>query len=186
MSNRFVITLPLLLILSVVLVACGGTTTTGSNTDANSASAYLPTLSGYSVTEAETLTAALSAVADQGADLLGNPVVAAAVERIDDFIGCYQSVGAVSANIYTKADITTLLSGSVPSVGAVAVINRDRVADNLVACAAASVDEVSAQSVSVCTNSGSFVKNGDTFTYILAGTSEEFCNTVNSHFAGIQ
>jgi len=186
MLNRFTITLSLLVILSVVLVACDGLTPIGSNTDANSATAYLPTLSGYSVTEADTLTAALSAVAGQGADLLGNPVVAVAVERIDEFIGCYQTVGAVAANIYTKADIASLLSGSVPSVGAVAVINRDRVADNLVACAAASVDEVSAQSVSVCTNSGSFVKNGDTFTYILAGTSEEFCNTVNSHFASIQ
>lgn len=181
----------MILAMSIVLLvtaACSTAPTGDTAGDATAAQSFLPTLDGYSATEADSITEALSAAAGEGADIFGNEGVQVIVDRLDTFVACYQDVGAVSARVYTQANLGSLLGGNVPSVGAVAVVNQDRVRENFVACATGGQQQgFSAQSVSVepCTGNGSFTSGGDSFSYIFAGSSGEFCNAVQNHFAGI-
>lgn len=173
-------------VLVLLLAACGavapGTPPTPV-TDSQSAGAFLPTLSGYTVTGASSISDALAAAAGEGAEQLGNPVVEQAVTRVDNFIQCYQDVGAVAANIYTQVDVDQILAGDVPSAGAVAVVNQDRVRENLLACITGSGDFAAQSAPTLCQGSGSFESGGDMFTYVYAGTDDGFCSAVQSHFA---
>jgi hypothetical protein len=177
-------------VLALVLAACGGIAPGGDPTqvtDPQSAAAFLPALDGYTVTGADSISDAIAAAAGEGVDQFGNPMLEQVVTRIDNFIQCYEDVGAVSANIYTQVDLTqTITDGSLPAAGAVAVVNQDRVRENLLACitGGGEAGAFSAQSVSVCQGSGSFESGGDTFTYVYVGTQESFCAAVNSHFSG--
>ncbi len=177
----------LYLLLALVLAACG-TQTTGSNTDPTAAQTFLPTVDGYTATDADSITDALGAAASEGADQFGNALVEQAVSRLDEFVACYQEVGAVSARVYTRVNISELLSSGAPAVGAVAVVNQDRVRENFVACAVggdtAGAQGFSAQSASIqpCTGNGTFTAEDETLTYIYASTAPEFCSTVARHF----
>ena len=173
--------------LSVVLAACNMTGTPTPAATENNAATYLPgtdVLSGYTITEAASITEAITSVAETGADALSNPAISAAITRVDAFIACYQETGAVAANIYTQTDLAGILSGGslVPGAGAVAVVNQDLVAENFVACATSS--GFSAQSATeICQGNGSFTAAGDTFRYIYIATKADFCSSVESHFA---
>lgn len=172
-------------VLALTLAACGSNTTpTGTDTDAGAAGSYLPTVNGYTVTEADSITSAITAAAGEGAEALSNPMIEQAVASVDGFIECYSEVGATAANIYTQVNLGSLLSGNlVPSVGAVAVVNQDRVRENFVACAVQSTG-FSAMSAGpeICRSSGNFTANEDTFTYIYISTDAEFCAAVETHF----
>lgn len=185
--KRNILSVLLAVVLMSALTACGAsTTTTGTANDAQSAQSYLPTLGGYQVTEAENITDAISAAAGQGVDAIGNPALEQVVTRMDSFVQCYNDVGAVAANIYTQIDLGSLLSGDfIPSVGAVAVVNQDRVRENLLACALSGAQAQSLRSATPdpCTSSGTFTAGEDTFTYIYVGSKQEFCTDVAAHFA---
>lgn len=178
--------------LALILSACGalgGTTTTGTNTDAGAAGNYLPNIAGYQVTQAENITSAITTAAGEGAAALDNAVIQQVVTRIDSFIQCYSDVGAVAANVYTKVDLGALLTGNVPAAGAVAVVNRDRVTENLIACALGTNQRsFSAQSagVTLCSSSGEFSAAGNNFTYIYVSTDQAFCDAVVNHFSTIR
>ncbi|MFZ4814088.1 MAG: hypothetical protein ACOYL5_06120 [Phototrophicaceae bacterium] len=172
------------LLIALFTAACS-TTPTGTSTDANSAANFLPTLNGYTVTNASSITEAITAAAGQGANAFGNPAVVEAIARVDTFIACYTATGSAAANIYTQVDLSSVLSGSlVPSVGAVAVVNNDRVRENLIACAT-SGDFSAASAPSTCQGNGSFTSGGNTFTYVYISTQQTFCSSVSSHFNGI-
>jgi len=183
-----------LLVIAGLAAGCGAVAGGGGNAvptpdDPQAAGAFLPTVSGYSVTSANSISAAISAAAGEGADQFGNAAVQVAVDRIDAFIRCYQEVGAVAANIYTQIDLADALGGNVtPSMGAVAVVNQDRVRENLISCVTSGGNDegFSAQSApSLCQASGNFSTGGDTFTYIYISTDDAFCTAVDNHFAGI-
>lgn len=178
------------------------TTTTGGNSVANtgSAAAYLPTLIGFTTANASTIEGAFNLVAAQGgfgaqsdpnafsAQSLGLGELATSIliSRIDDFIACYRNTGAVDAQIYIQSNLSAIVSGEIPPVGAVVVVNEDRLRESLIACAVSPNDPsaFSAQSDNQpCGNVGSFTANGQRFTYLYAGSSSAFCAPVASHFA---
>ncbi len=180
-------------ILSLVITACGAIAGDGGSTqptpvaDQQSAAAYLPTVSGYTVTNADSISDAITNVAGEGADIFGNAAISAAIDQADAFIQCYQDVGAVAANIYTQADLNSAVSGgTLPGAGAIAVVNQDRIRENLINCVirrrGSDSESFSAQSVSPCQGSGSFNQGGDTFTYIYFGTNQSFCDQTTAHF----
>lgn len=181
-----------LIVLAAALAACS-TTPTGSRDDANAAANFLPTAgiySGYEITSADSLTDAITAAAGEGAEALENPAITRVVEQVDAFIDCYSEVGAVAANIYTQVDLGGILTRGefIPNVGTIAVVNQDRVQDNLVACITGNEPPpglFGAQAVTLCSNSGTFTAGGDTFRYVYIANDETFCSATDTHFAGV-
>lgn len=182
MKKTLLLTVSLALLL--VIVGCGPSG--GSSDDASAAQRFLPTVSGYSQTNADNITDAITTAGGGAAILTGNAIAAAAVAQIDSMVQCYQDVGAVAANVYTQANLANLLQGEVPRVGAVAVVNQDRLANNFLDCALGGQGLMSAQSAAVqpCAGSGSFTSEGQTLHYLYAATDAEFCGTVQQHFSG--
>lgn len=173
-------------LLMLVLAACGSNIninlvpTTG-DTAADSASAQnaMPNLSnyGYTSTEATNITQAISAVGGSATLITANPAVGAAILKIDDMMQCYQGVGAVSARVYTDANIAQVTTGTLPKVGALAIINRDRITRNLLSCALSFGSGIAAQSAAIepCAGSGSVVRNGETLDFVYAATDPQLC-----------
>ncbi len=181
---------PLLLTLLVV-TACtfGATGSTGdSASDPQAAQNLLPNLTGYNRTNADSITDAISAVSGGASLLSGNLLSAAAINRIDAMIQCYQDVGAVAANVYTQGDIASVVSGQLPRVGAVAVVNQDRAVNNFLNCAVGGGSGLSAQSAEVepCGGSGSKEYRGETIHYVYAATAPDFCQAVQAHFDNLR
>lgn len=162
-----------------------GTGPTGDTADqSTSAQTFLPDIAGYSRTDADSISDAITSVGGGASLISGNPALAAAIAKIDDMIQCYQNVGAVTANIYTQTDISTVLQGQVPRIGALAVVNQDRLGRNFLNCALSGSDAFSAQTAAIepCFGSGSFVREQETIYYIYAATAPGLCSSFQSHF----
>jgi hypothetical protein len=171
------------------LSACnfGTTAPTGdSASDPQSAQNMLPNLTGYNRTDADSITNAITAAGGSASLISGNVPAAALISRIDTMIQCYQEVGAVAANVYTQGDLSTVVTGQVPKVGAVAVINQERLVNNFLPCAVGGGSGMSAQSVQPCGGSGTKEVQGETIHYLYAGTAEDFCQTVQAHFDNLR
>ena len=136
--------LPLLLAL---LAACSDLVPTGTDTadQATSAQRFLPAPAGYIRNDSASLTDALATLGGGASLLSGNPALAAAISTIDNMIQCYRDVGAVAAGIYTKVSLDTLLQGEGISLGALAVINQERLSRNFLNCALGDTPLFSAQ-----------------------------------------
>jgi hypothetical protein len=170
----------------VAAVGCSLVQPTGDKaTDVEAVQNFIPDLPDYNKNDADNIVDALSSVAGGTSLLSGNPLVAAAVAKIDDMIQCYQNVGAVTAQVYTQKtfDIT---NPQPPAAGVLAIINQDRLRDNFLSCALSSGNQAfSAQSVTLepCVGSGSFVVNNETITYLYAATMPSLCTAFAQHFA---
>jgi hypothetical protein len=179
------LTLFCLLCLAFVLAACGSInvnivpTTGDSSLDAAAAQNAMPNLSnyGYTSSDARNITDAIAAVGGTASLFTGNPAAAAAIAKIDDMIRCYQNVGAVAARVYTFTNIGELLQGQVPKVGALAIVNRDRITRNLPSCALNTGSGFSAQSATIepCAGSGTLTRSGETLDYVYAATDPQLC-----------
>ncbi len=179
-----------LLILAVILIAAcskigvpGGAvvpTTGNTSGDAAAAQQYVPDLPGYISTNATSITSAISTISGGASILSGNPIGAAMIAQLDGMISCYQSVGAVAAKVYAQVDIASVASGQIPSVGALAVVNQDRLAGNFLPCALGSGKGFSAQSAvpQPCASSGQFSANGNTYWYLYAATNQDLCTLI--------
>jgi len=107
------------ILLGLLLAACGQlqvniVPTTGDTAlDAAAAQSQLPNLSNYGYTsiDASSITEALTAIGGGSLLISGNPAGAAAIAKLDDMMRCYQSVGAVAAQVYAQADLNQLLQG---------------------------------------------------------------------------
>lgn len=174
------------LALIMALAACSNLTTgpTGDRaSDPSAAGQFLPGISGYTRTNATNLTEAISSVGGGAALISGNAALAAILQRVDGMIQCYQGVGAVAAQVYTQADLGSIIAGEMPRAGVVAVVNQDRLSRNLLNCAlGGNAGVFSAQAVEPCAGSGSFVSNGETISYVYAGTTPDFCSAAETHF----
>ncbi len=177
----------LLLIGLLLVTGCtlnsGPTGNTAS--DVSSASNLLPSISGYTRTDAASITDAITAAGGGASLLSGNLAVAGAITQIDRMLDCYREVGAVAANVYTQVDIASLLQSQLPRIGAVGVINQDRVVNNFLSCAVGSANTgFSAQDAQVqpCGGSGSLVVNNENITYVYAATSPDLCQAIQLHF----
>ena len=160
----------------------GPTGDTGNQS--TSAQTFLPEISGYSRTDADSITDAITAVGGGASLISGNPALAAGIAKIDDMIQCYQNVGAVAANVYTQTDISSVLQGQVPRIGALAVVNQDRLGRNFLNCALGGSQAFSAQAVEIepCFGSGQFVREEETIYYVYAATAPGLCSSFQSHF----
>jgi hypothetical protein len=173
-----------LVVLLIAGCTLGSTAPTGdTSTDPSAAQQLLPNLAGYNRTNAESLTSAVTSISGGAALISGNPVLAALITRIDTMMQCYQNVGAVAASVYTQVDLGQVIAGQMPRLGAVAVINQDRLSRNFLNCIVGG-GGASAQAVSIepCGGSGSKVINNETITYLYGGTDPGFCISVQQHF----
>lgn len=181
-----------LLLMSVVAIsACsvvGGTnivpTTGDTANDASAAQRFVPDLPGYISTNASNITDAISAVSGGASLLSGNLVSAAMITQIDSMIQCYQNTGSMAAKVYVQADVASLIQGQLPSAGALAVLNQDRIINNLLPCALGSGQGLSAQSAEPqpCAGSGSFIVDSETLYYLYAATDPNLCAQFQSIF----
>lgn len=141
----------------------------------------LPNLSGYKTVEGQDITSYIASLGDQAAELTNQPLLANTVERIDEFIGCYQDVGAVQSRIYSSEE-------SPLSSGFVAIADRNQILDpvNLYNCVAAPQLESQARSVSIdpCTANYSVERDNNEFYIIYAGTTEEICQAFCAQLEG--
>ncbi|MEO8607553.1 MAG: hypothetical protein ABI690_06715 [Chloroflexota bacterium] len=174
-----------LLLVILIAAACQLVPGTGDkSTDAAAAQNFVPaSIAGYNVTEATSITDALSKTGIGASVLTGNLALAGAIAKLDGLISCYQNVGAVSAKIYTEQ---TMPSTGIPKIGALAVINKTRLGRDFLQCAA-SFGGASAQSagdVQPCGGSGSFKVNNEDLEYLYAATVPELCTTFQSQFNG--
>jgi len=164
----------------VVGGAVGGAIPTTGDTaaDASSAQRFLPNLSNYGYTsiEASSISSAIASVGGSASLLTGDPVAAALIGQIDGMIQCYQSVGAVAARIYTESDLSGALQGDIPKVGALAVINQDRLANNFLQCAVLPGMRSQSAGVEPCLGSGTFSRDGETLHYVYAASNPELCS----------
>jgi hypothetical protein len=177
----------LLLIALLMVAACskigvpGGAavpTTGDTATDVSAAGQFIPQLNGYVNVDGGNISSALSTVSGGASVLTGNPIAAAMIQQIDGMITCYQKVGAVAARVYVEANINNAVQGQVPSMGVLAVVNENRVANNFLPCALGSGNGFSAQDAQQpqpCTGSGSFVVNNETLLYVYAASKQELC-----------
>ncbi|MDX2138187.1 MAG: hypothetical protein SF123_08825 [Chloroflexota bacterium] len=154
----------------------GAVPTTGDTAaDPSSAQRFLPNIAGFTATEATNITSAIAAVGGNTSLLLGDPVTSALITQIDRMIQCYSSVGAVAARVYTENNITGIIQGQIPRIGALAVINQDRIANNFLQCALGGGEGLGAQSIQPCAGSGTFTADGETLHYLYAATAPELC-----------
>jgi hypothetical protein len=185
MMKRFV----WIIVLLVAVVACtfslGNPGPTGDTSNQpSSAQTFLPDVTGYIRSNADSLTDAIATVGGGASLISGNPALAAGIAKIDDMIQCYQNVGAVAANIYTQADLGQILQGELPSAGVLAVINEDRISRNFLNCALGGSQNFSSQGVTIepCFGSGTLTANNETIHYIYAATTPGLCNSFQIHF----
>jgi hypothetical protein len=180
-----------LLCACVVLVAASACSLGSSSTaptgdsanDPESASRFMPTLAGYTAHNVDNITSAITAAGGSAALLTGNVPFAALAAQIDGMIGCYRSVGAVAARVYTENNLAQVIQGQVPRVGALAIINQDRLVNNFLNCAmGGGGGGFDAQSAGVqpCAGSGTFTSNGETLHYLYAASNPELCNALVS------
>jgi len=173
-----------LILALTLLTACDLVTSTGdSAADPEAAQRFLPQIVGYDATSADNIIDALTAAGGSASLITGNLPVTALVAKLDTMIQCYQDVGAVSANI-------DLLNPKVPILAVLAVVNQERLQNNLLACALGSADtrEFSAQAVEIqpCVGSGEFKINDETLSYIYAATDQLLCSAFETHFNSIR
>lgn len=179
--------IPALFVALLTLMGCSFTLSTAPTGDTasqtTSAQSFLPEIAGYTRTNADSIGDAVTSVGGGASLISGNPALAAAIAKIDDMIQCYQNTGAVAANIYTESDISGVLQGQIPSIGALAVVNEDRLSRNFLSCALSGSSAFSAQDVSIepCFGSGSFVKDNETIDYIYAATAPGLCQSFQSY-----
>lgn len=172
-----------LLFMTIMLmgVACQSTGNTAQ--DAQSAQRLLPNLAAYTASDVDTaLDGAFTAVG--GAALVGGQVqVTAAVAKAEQIVQCFQDRGAIAAKFYTE----TTQSDLVPKVGAVLVLNQTRINQEFLNCALGGQEEsFSAQSVEPCTDSGNFVYQSDSISYVYLGSHPDVCALFNQHFTSVK
>lgn len=190
MQSKYIKLLTLVL-LALLIGACSVIGGPGANTsptqdfsgDAGAAANYLPNLSGYTRHDAANIQDAIAATGGGAALLSGNVAAAALVTQIDRMIDCYRSRGAVAANIYTENNIAQVLEGQIPKIGALAVVNQNRVVNDFFSCALnqGGSDSFGAQAVQPCAGSGQFTANNETLLYIYAATDPQLCQLFQSN-----
>ncbi|MGC9393599.1 MAG: hypothetical protein ACP5J4_01945 [Anaerolineae bacterium] len=143
----------------------------------------LPDLPDYTVVEGQTLTEYIGSISQGAALLTGHPDLAALALGVDEFIGCYQDVGAVRARVYSNKENPV-------SAGAVAIADRNALLDpkNLLACLRpiAEADDASAQGLSIepCAASYTLTRDDNEFYILYAGTTQEICQTFCAQLEG--
>lgn len=171
-------------IITVLIAGCSFNVGPTGDTagQATSAEMFLPNIAGYTTSNADSIVDAITGVGGGASLITGNPALAAGIAKLDSMIQCYQNVGAVAARVYTQQDISSVLQGQIPNVGAVAVINEDRLSRNFLNCAITGGASAQLQTIEPCFASGSLTANNETIHYLFAATNPALCSTFQLHF----
>ncbi|MDD9955670.1 MAG: hypothetical protein OXP68_05570 [Anaerolineaceae bacterium] len=176
----------LLTAILILLAACSDLMPTGTDSadQATSAQMFIPALEGYVRSDASSITDAITTLGGSVSLLSGNPGLTAAIAVIDGLIQCYENVGAIAAAIYTQPVLDSLAQGQGLSVGALAVINQERLARNFLACALPETDLFSAQADTMepCSGSGTLLIANERIHYLYAATDPLLCLAFQNHF----
>jgi hypothetical protein len=167
----------MLILVAVMASACEAVSqpTGDSKSDAQSASNYLPVLANVQTIQADSIQTALSSAAGGASLLSGNLIAAALVSRMDAMIACYRAVGAVDARVY--------VSVTPPAVGAVAVVNTTRAANNFTQCLLNPGARAESAGPTPCASTGTFVDLDNNFAYFYAATDTALCTQFETHFS---
>ena len=168
-----------LFLLLPLLSACGDTGNEAD--DAKSAQRLLPNIANYTASDIDaTVDGAFAAVG--GAALMGGQFgLTAVIAKAEQILQCFQDRGALAARWYQESDSTL----TAPKVGAALVINQSRVNQELINCALGGQEEgASAQSFSIepCASAGTLTYEGDTISYVYAGSHPDVCDVFQLHF----
>ncbi|MDE2818236.1 MAG: hypothetical protein OXI40_00720 [Chloroflexota bacterium] len=168
-----------LMLILAFITACSDTGNT--STDALSAQRLLPNLADYTATDVDTtIDGAFAAVG--GAALVGGQIgITAFVAKAEQILQCFQDRGALAAKFYSKSQP----GNAVPQVGAVLVINQSRINQEMINCALGGQEEsLSAQSLNIepCASAGTIGYQGDTISYVYAGSHPDVCALYQLHF----
>lgn len=170
----------LMIVALMALTACDsiGQTSGQSSSDAQAVQQFFPTVSGYSSVSSQSITNAFSMVTGGASLATGNILGSVAINRINSMIDCYRDVGAAEAKVYTQ------LNFQQPVIGALAIVNQNRVASNFVSCATDGAIGGRSQSAQPqpCTGGGSFSKDNNQYLYIFVASDQALCTEFNAHF----
>ena len=176
-----------LILAGLLLVAgCQVVPSTGDkSTDPSAAQNFVPAaLPGYTASDATDIADALGKAGTSITVFSGNVAAAALIAKLDNMMQCYKGVGAVAAKVFTESPIP--LTGSIPKIGVLAVINSTRIQSNFLQCAINIVSGPSAQAVGPepCGSSGEFTVNNEKLDYIYGATSPDLCKLFQQGFNG--
>lgn len=171
--TKFAVLFLLIVILVGVLYGCGLISPpAGSPTSEPPAAEMLPVLPGYNTFEGQLLTDYISTLSEGAAVLAGQPELAVTIAAVDRVIGCYQTIGAVRARVYSQADDPL-------SAGTVAIADRNILLDptNLFSCILPSAPEglLPADGIEPCSASYTISREGNEFYVLYAATTSEVC-----------
>ena len=177
--------LMMLLIVGLLVVACGDTGQTSG--DAQSAQTLLPNIVGYNTTNADGFLDSVTTAVGAAGLGTGNPAVVAASAKTEQMLQCMQDRGAVASNFYVEQGVSS--GNIIPMSGMVVVVNQDRVAENFVQCLLGGQEQdtfgAQAAAIEPCANAGTFQFQGDTVSYLYAGTHPALCEIFQGHFNSI-
>ena len=165
-----------LLLLAVFLAACQSN---DSRNDAGSAQNLQPALTGFRTQDLDVGVDAILTTAAGGSLATGNIPLAAAIERGDAMLQCLQETGSVSGLMYIEEN-----PNIIPQVGASIVINKTRVARNVLSCV---TGNAFAQGVSLepCALQGEFTVGTEQYWFVYVGAGETLCAGFETHFMAL-
>lgn len=171
--------LTLLVVMLLLVAGCGSIGSTGqTSSDALAVQQFFPTVTGYNTSPVNDIVNAFTTVTGGASLATGNVLGSVAIAKLSSMIDCYRGVGAVDARVYTQVNVP-------PVVGAVAIVNQNRAAENFLSCAVGAAAQGAQRSSTPepCIGSGSFVKDSNTFLYIYAASDPALCTSFDGHFA---
>jgi hypothetical protein len=174
--NKRLLTI-ILVLLTVFLAACKSN---DSSSDTGSAQNLQPSITGFRTQDLDVGADAILTSAAGGSLATGNVPLAAAIQRGDALLQCLQETGSLSGLMYIEEN-----PDIVPQVGASIVVNKTRVARNVLACL--TEGGFSAQSISLepCAAQGEFTVGTEQYWFAYVGAGEGLCAAFESHFTGL-
>jgi hypothetical protein len=139
---------------------------------------YFPTIPGYSASQVNDIVEAITLVTGGASLATGNLLGSFAISRLQTMAECYQGVGAMDARVYTQLNIQQ------PVIGALAIVNQDRITENFLNCAIGGTGQTPRLTEpQPCIGSGTFTQNNDTYHYIYAASDQALCAEFTRHFS---
>lgn len=179
------LTMILIGLTALLLAACGTGNTNNSSTDPQAAQKLQPNITGYTVTNVDTVTDALAKLGMGAGTLQGNPLLVAFASRAESTLQCFQDKGAVDAKAYSQLNVSDPLN---PQAGMSIVINQERVTQEALGCLTGSRDSsrTMAQAVEPCVATGQFAYSNNNYTYVYVGVGDQLCGYFQQHFDNLQ
>jgi hypothetical protein len=166
-----------LLLLGVFLAACQPKGTSG---DTGSAQSLQPSIAGFRTENLDTGLDAILTTAAGGSLATGNVPLVVAIQRGDAMLQCLQDTGSLSGLMYIQEN-----PNIVPEVGTSIIINKTRVASNVLACLAESGFGAQSADDLFCVAQGEFTSGTDQYWFAYVGAGQLICTGFETHYTGL-